>query len=62
MDVLLKGDSSRAVAATNMNAVSSRSHSVFIVELHQKTQEGGTKTGRLNLVDLAGSEKVCTWY
>jgi kinesin family protein 5 len=58
MGVLLKGDSSRAVAATNMNAVSSRSHSVFIVEVTQKTTEGGTKKGRLNLVDLAGSEKV----
>lgn len=58
MDVLLRGDSSRAVAATNMNAVSSRSHSVFIMEVSQRTPEGGTKSGRLNLVDLAGSEKV----
>ena len=58
MSVLLKGDSARAVAATNMNAVSSRSHSVFIMEVSQKTPEGGTRSGRLNLVDLAGSEKV----
>eukprot|EP01050_Picozoa_sp_SAG11_P000819 SAG11_NODE_30_length_23132_cov_22.413277_7_plen_257_part_00 len=58
MDVLTLGDSCRAVASTNMNAVSSRSHSVFIIQVTQKTEEGSTKTGKLNLVDLAGSEKV----
>jgi kinesin family protein 5 len=58
MDVLTLGDSARAVASTNMNAVSSRSHSVFIMQVSQKTEEGSTKTGRLNLVDLAGSEKI----
>ena len=57
-DILTQGNDNRAVAATAMNAVSSRSHSVFILYLQQKTAEGGTKTGKLNLVDLAGSEKV----
>lgn len=55
---MTQGNDNRAVAATAMNAVSSRSHSVFILYLQQKTAEGGTKTGKLNLVDLAGSEKV----
>ena len=43
----------------DMNDLSSRSHSVFLLELKQKdTQRGGMKTGKLYLVDLAGSEKV----
>ena len=58
LDVLLAGDETRATASTNMNATSSRSHSVFIVTLHQENEEGSTKEGRLNLVDLAGSEKI----
>lgn len=42
-----------------MNAQSSRSHSVFIVQIQQTSTETGTvKTGKLNLVDLAGSESV----
>src|SRR3989338_6816592 len=41
-----------------MNQVSSRSHSLFILILHQKLPDGSTKMGRLNLADLAGSEKV----
>ena len=57
-DVLNMGDSARAVASTNMNATSSRSHSVFMVNVSQKSEEGSTKAGTLNLVDLAGSEKV----
>eukprot|EP01052_Picozoa_sp_SAG31_P042439 SAG31_NODE_6736_length_1905_cov_1.909745_1_plen_303_part_10 len=57
-DVLNMGDSARAVASTNMNAVSSRSHSVFIVNVSQRSEEGSVKQGKLNLVDLAGSEKV----
>ncbi|GIQ88195.1 kinesin-like protein, partial [Kipferlia bialata] len=52
------GESARSVSKTKMNAVSSRSHSIFIVQVQQKSAEGSTKTGKLNLVDLAGSEKV----
>lgn len=44
---------------TDMNDISSRSHSVFLMEISQKdTVKGGVKTGKLFLVDLAGSEKV----
>lgn len=56
--LLAVGDGNKAKASTAMNARSSRSHSVFIVTLIQKSADGGTKTGKLNLVDLAGSEKV----
>lgn len=49
----------RAVAATSMNAQSSRSHSVFT--LHVRGEHAGKAiavTGALNLVDLAGSERL----
>jgi hypothetical protein len=57
-ELLMLGEKSRATSSTNMNAVSSRSHSLFILTLTQKLPDGSTKTGRLNLADLAGSEKV----
>ncbi|TGZ78108.1 kinesin heavy chain [Ascodesmis nigricans] len=58
-EVMRRGGSSRTVAATNMNAESSRSHSIFLVQINQKNVETGSmKTGSLYLVDLAGSEKV----
>ncbi|KAG9394295.1 kinesin [Carpediemonas membranifera] len=58
MTVLEEGEKSRSVAFTEMNATSSRSHSVFIVKVDQKSEEGSSIAGKLNLVDLAGSEKV----
>lgn len=44
---------------TDMNAESSRSHSVFVITVQARNTETGTqKTGMLYLVDLAGSEKI----
>ena len=57
MDLLRFGQSNRSTAATLMNAESSRSHSIFIVSLLQKSASD-TKESKLYLVDLAGSEKV----
>jgi kinesin family protein 5 len=58
-EVLRRGGTARAVAATNMNAESSRSHSIFVVTISQKNVETGSqKSGQLFLVDLAGSEKI----
>src|SRR4051812_10595073 len=58
-EVMRRGGSARAVAATNMNQESSRSHSIFVVTITQKNLETGSmKSGQLFLVDLAGSEKV----
>ena len=49
----------RVVAATGMNAGSSRSHSVTIIKLTaMDTKTGTKKNGKLCLVDLAGSEMV----
>ncbi|KAJ2403197.1 hypothetical protein GGI23_000126 [Coemansia sp. RSA 2559] len=57
--VMRQGAKNRVVGSTNMNAESSRSHSIFQISIEQKdTVSGKTKIGRLFLVDLAGSEKV----
>ncbi|KAF9347393.1 hypothetical protein BGX26_001096 [Mortierella sp. AD094] len=58
-EVMRRGGNSRMVAYTNMNAESSRSHSIFVVTISQKNLvDGSLKSGKLYLVDLAGSEKV----
>ena len=58
-EVMRRGGTARAVAATNMNQESSRSHSIFVITITQKNVESGSaKSGQLFLVDLAGSEKV----
>ncbi|EKG15758.1 hypothetical protein MPH_07193 [Macrophomina phaseolina MS6] len=58
-EVMRRGGNARAVSATNMNAESSRSHSIFVITVTQKNVEtGSAKSGQLFLVDLAGSEKV----
>jgi kinesin family protein 5 len=58
-EVLRRGGEARAVSSTNMNAESSRSHSIFVLTVTQKNVETGSmKSGQLFLVDLAGSEKV----
>lgn len=55
------GNQNRSTAATNMNARSSRSHSIFTITV--ECAEPGTdgeshiRVGKLNLVDLAGSER-----
>ena len=49
----------RAVSATDMNAQSSRSHSIFTLHLRGMNESTRTTiTGALNLVDLAGSERL----
>eukprot|EP00391_Amoebophrya_sp_Ameob2_P013066 CAMPEP_0178983816 /NCGR_PEP_ID=MMETSP0795-20121207/1269_1 /TAXON_ID=88552 /ORGANISM="Amoebophrya sp., Strain Ameob2" /LENGTH=373 /DNA_ID=CAMNT_0020674629 /DNA_START=329 /DNA_END=1446 /DNA_ORIENTATION=- len=52
-----RGLGNRAVASTKMNAVSSRSHCVFMLELDQNFGNGQNASARINLVDLAGSER-----
>ncbi|KAK1876545.1 Kinesin heavy chain isoform 5C [Dissostichus eleginoides] len=59
MDVIDEGKSNRHVAVTNMNEHSSRSHSIFLINIKQENMETEKKlSGKLYLVDLAGSEKV----
>ncbi|XP_017311279.2 kinesin-like protein KIF13B [Ictalurus punctatus] len=61
--LMLDGNKSRTVAATNMNEESSRSHAVFNVILTHtmrdlQTEMSGEKVSKLSLVDLAGSERA----
>jgi hypothetical protein len=58
-----EGTAVRTVAATQMNATSSRAHTVFQITftttVHDvETNKDMTRTSRINLVDLAGSERV----
>ncbi|KAF8628373.1 hypothetical protein AX15_003901 [Amanita polypyramis BW_CC] len=58
-EIMRTGGAARVVSSTNMNAESSRSHSIFLITIQQRnTDTGAQKTGNLYLVDLAGSEKV----
>ncbi|XP_047740142.1 kinesin-like protein KIF13A isoform X2 [Hyalella azteca] len=61
--LIMEGNAARTVAATNMNAESSRSHAVFNVVLTQTVLDvasgvSGAKVSKLSLVDLAGSERA----
>jgi len=58
MAVLCTGETMRHVASTHLNQVSSRSHSICIIEIIQKFPNDSERRGVLNLVDLAGSERV----
>jgi hypothetical protein len=64
-ELIEQGNKVRSVAATQMNARSSRSHSCFTIKVSQRKKEdmgnGQERTtklnSKLNLVDLAGSER-----
>ncbi|XP_059144638.1 kinesin-like protein KIF28P isoform X3 [Physella acuta] len=57
-----EGTRNRTVAATNMNATSSRAHTIvginFIQKFRNAAGEDTTKSAVINLVDLAGSERA----
>ncbi len=62
-DLMVEGNKSRTVAATNMNNESSRSHAVFTVVFTQtlidaESGVSGEKVSKVSLVDLAGSERA----
>ena len=61
-EILKSGRKHRSVGSTLMNADSSRSHSIFTIDLEAclcsgPGKKGVYRTGKLNLVDLAGSER-----
>eukprot|EP00474_Spongospora_subterranea_P000360 CRZ00818.1 hypothetical protein [Spongospora subterranea] len=61
-NLLRQGNTGRTVAATRMNAESSRSHAIFTIILKQNLNDKSTgsvkeKISRVHLVDLAGSER-----
>ncbi|XP_066259480.1 chromosome-associated kinesin KIF4A [Euwallacea similis] len=59
LKILLQGSLGRSTAATNMNLHSSRSHSIFAINMamQHKSDKTQNKTAKLCLVDLAGSER-----
>lgn len=57
MELLLKGNKNRHVRSTQLNATSSRSHAMFTITLHIRT-ENNEKASVLHLIDLAGSEGI----
>jgi len=61
-ELMHQGNSARTQGSTNMNASSSRSHSIFTITIHQKMNDTEGKENSLyatvNLVDLAGSERA----
>jgi len=57
--LMAQANRSRSTGATDMNAASSRSHSVFAMYLKGTNETQGTElNGALHLVDLAGSERL----
>ncbi|GMH74374.1 hypothetical protein TrLO_g3214 [Triparma laevis f. longispina] len=58
MAVINQGLELRATHETKINEVSSRSHTVFTINVVQRERGGEAVKGMLNLVDLAGSERI----
>ena len=57
--LLRRGEVARKVAATGMNANSSRSHAILVCSLTQRNQiSGKSKASQLYFADLAGSENL----
>ena len=60
MNLLIKGEKKRHKSATLMNAESSRSHTVFQINITSTKIENGIKilkVSKINFVDLAGSDR-----
>jgi kinesin family protein 6/9 len=59
LNLLFLGDTNRAIAATEMNQNSTRSHCIFTILLEKRMAGADTvMRSKLNIVDLAGSERV----
>ncbi|KAJ3646784.1 hypothetical protein Zmor_024356 [Zophobas morio] len=61
-DFLNKGAAERQIASTNLNRLSSRSHTIFTIVLNIREMttfdEETIKIGKFHLIDLAGSENI----
>lgn len=56
--LLERGLLKRKTASTKLNDVSSRSHTIFTINLYRKQDGELFRVSKMNLVDLAGSENV----
>ncbi|KAL4478852.1 hypothetical protein ABPG72_009678 [Tetrahymena utriculariae] len=52
------GYNTKRTRETRLNEYSSRSHTIFMIEIQQRLSNGDEKVGKINLIDLAGAEKV----
>ena len=55
--LMARGANARTVAATNMNAGSSRAHTIVELRVRRWENDGSEVSSRISLVDLAGSER-----
>eukprot|EP01022_Parablepharisma_sp_SALTPOND_P024419 TRINITY_DN53_c0_g1_i2.p2 TRINITY_DN53_c0_g1~~TRINITY_DN53_c0_g1_i2.p2 ORF type:complete len:1067 (-),score=116.09 TRINITY_DN53_c0_g1_i2:2428-5628(-) len=62
LQLVLKGNEKRTMAATSVNQFSSRSHAILQIMLESSDSKSITTvtTAKLSLVDLAGSERAAT--
>ena len=58
LNALKKGISKRTTATTKLNEVSSRSHTIFTINLYKQQDNDCFRMSKMNLVDLAGSENI----
>ncbi|KAL4480412.1 hypothetical protein ABPG74_020928 [Tetrahymena malaccensis] len=63
-ELIQEGNQRRALAPTQANSFSSRSHAILILTIYQRQQNTLTQvdeivTSKLTIIDLAGSEKGC---
>lgn len=58
LSTIKEGAKNRAVTATALNTVSSRSHAVLTLNITQSLDDGTQISSKLHMIDLAGSENV----
>lgn len=58
MELVALAQDRRCVKATSSNSESSRSHLLFTINFDVQSQDGSTRSGKLNICDLAGSERL----
>lgn len=59
LNLLFRGDTNRAIASTQLNQNSTRSHCIFCIMIEKRcVSEDTVVRSKLNIVDLAGSERV----
>jgi hypothetical protein len=59
IELMRLGEQRRAVACTDMNAASSRSHAVISVTVDQTFPDGSIRRSKVNFADLAGGHHAC---
>lgn len=53
-----KGTKNRVVASNKIHDMSSRSHALFTMSIHDKDEDNNNRFRQMTFVDLAGSERL----